>query len=349
MNINADGDPHEFKILKSKGSYQWWYFDGIDFSSTYSFVIIFSTSFPFSPAYLKNLINDAQNINPLDFARVSFKLFKHGKLMHQSVQEFISGTINIVKRNDHIASLNIGRNSINFNGNKVSLKIRSFEKWAKRSIDADIDMTINSPQEFFSNECNINSPNSHYWSPAGINTDYVAKIKIRRAENQFSPRKKIIFEGNGYYDRNWGTEAVFDNILNWKRGRFIEKDLTLVFFDTTYRKDYAKQFKRIIITKGKDVLLNESDIEFEYQNSKNLWGLAYPSKIIIKGKKIIVKVSNNIKLYNSPFRIKFQSEFEVEFNDSNLNGMGISELINPKLLKRKWMYPLLNFNVIKHS
>lgn len=96
-------------------------------------------------------------------------------------------------------------------------------------------------------------------------------------------------------------------------------------------------------------MLNESDIEFEYQNSKNLWGLAYPSKIIIKGKKIIVKVSNNIKLYNSPFRIKFQSEFEVEFNDSNLNGMGISELINPKLLKRKWMYPLLNFNVIKHS
>ncbi|RIK47783.1 MAG: hypothetical protein DCC60_09425 [Ignavibacteriae bacterium] len=90
MNINADGDPHEFKILKSKGSYQWWYFDGIDFSSTYSFVIIFSTSFPFSPAYLKNLINDAQNINPLDFARVSFKLFKHGKLMHQLFEKIIA-------------------------------------------------------------------------------------------------------------------------------------------------------------------------------------------------------------------------------------------------------------------
>lgn len=348
MNITLTENPHDIRPLQDSGAYQWWYFDGISDYGDYTFVVIIFSSFPFSVEYLRKLLNGEEKLNPLDFAAVNFNLYKEGKIVNYFLNEYHSDKINITKKNDEVHSIKIGLNSINFVDDSVNIKIRGSEKWKKRVINAEFDFKINTNPKTFDNLKNGQQHVDHFWTPAGINSSFSAKIKIRRSEDQFSPRKKILFDGSGYYDRNWGTEPMYENILDWKWGRFVKKDLSLVFFDITYKNGYAPNFKKLIISKGDKIIIDSNSPEFEYHNSKNYWRLQYPKKIQIISDEISVHINNEQKIDNGPFYIRFKPEFSFSVNGEKYSGTGISEVIKPQNLKRTWLYPFIKMRISRH-
>lgn len=347
MIVSKTSKPHELVNLNERGSYQWWYFDGISNQSDYSFVVILFSSFPFSPRYLRKIYNGNEKLNTLDFAAVNFNLYKNGKQVNYFLQEFKSDAISIVNKNDELCTLKIGNNSIQFDAeNKIELRIKGIEKWTRRVIDAAFDIKFEQPTGLMNGEENTFSNCKHTWIPAGIKMSFNSKFKIRRSEDQFAPRKKLIFDGEGYYDRNIGTEPMSENILDWKWGRFRHEDLTLVFFDIEY-KDEPKKFKKLIITKNNEVIINSDSPKFNYDNSKNYWMLEYPKNISIDDKDVSVNINNETKLDNGPFYIRFKPDFEVNLNGDIIRGKGISEVIKPQSLLRTWLYPFINMRIHK--
>lgn len=347
MNIVTSSDPNDIIPLNENGSYQWWYFDGIADIGEYSFVVILFSSFPFSPQYLRKLISGEAKLNPLDFAAVNFNLYKAGKITNYFLNEFFSDKIIITKKNDKVDTLKIGSSSINFSKDEISLKIKGVEKWKKRVINSEFDFKINTSIQTLSTLESAGKNINHYWSPAGINNSFEAKIKIRRNEDQFAPRKKLQFKGTGYYDRNWGCEPMYENILDWKWGRFHKDDMTIVFFDITYKENYSPPFRKVIITKGNELLLETSSPETNYIYSKNYWRLEFPKVIKIKTDNVEIEVLNKQKSDNGPFYIRFQSEYKISINGEKFNGMGFSEVIKPQNLKRTWLYPFINMKIGK--
>lgn len=337
MNIIKSEFSFNFRYLKQPGSYEWIYFDMISDCGNYSMVIIFYCGFPFASRYnnaLRNYPDIHENINlsAADFPAVSFCLYENSKKLVNIHKIF--GKDKISSENNHIK---IGNNLLKMtseNGiNKYFLNMNLYFPYRNLSLSSEIEIQeITSP---VLDEYNTDFDENHYWSPRSPLCFVKADISVGK--------RKLTLQGSGYSDRNYGTIPFFHNIKEWFWGRFHSDTVNIIYYHIKYLHHKSLNILLLYDKNGKAEHIN--NINTEFSRKYNYFFLNYYKFIHLSNRNFIIDISNNTKIDNGPFYIRYLSDFTLNYNGMDLTGKGITEYISPQRLKCRFLYPFINIKI----
>lgn len=336
MKLITDLTENKSHQLTGNGSYERWYFDGIDDQNEYMFVIIFYKSNPFSPVYNKRVKNHSENPesekpNPLEHSAISINMYLKSRVLYKMFYEFSRNKFSIEKMDDD-EKIFLEKSSFYFNSkeNKYHLNINFSEPDdSTKKFKAEFTFSPKSDCSALERN-NTNDKTNHYWQPSASVCNVNGKLKSYK---DFK-RKKTDFTGFGYCDHVWGDEAIFRNIKQWYWGRVISNEYSAVYLYIRYDKNYSKDFKKILVYRNDKLILEEDEFEIKIKKSRNYWMLHYPTDVIIETGDFKLISSNESKLDNTPYYIRFltKNNLFIKNNKEIIDAPGFSEFINPKRL-----------------
>lgn len=303
----------------------------------YSMVVIFYCGFPFAGKYNKEIrgypdIPSSSDLSAVDFPAVSFCLYKGNKRLANIHRIF--GKDKIKSKGNEINIDNNVLKTVCENGiNKYLVNINLDFPYRKSVVSAVIEIQENkclSCDDYFTIY-----DEDHFWSPRSPLCKINAKIKI--------DNKEINLTGTGYSDRNYGRIPIFHNIKEWFWGRFHSEEINLIYYHINY---FNNQPMRILFLYDKNALTGfYNNFTESFSRKKNYFLLNYFSKIGISSEAIRILISNNSKVDNGPFYIRFLSDFNINYRNNNISGKGFSEYISPQRLRWRFLYPFISVKI----
>ncbi len=325
----------------SKG-YEWWYFDALSDDGKDAIVIIFLDNFIFSPGY-----NSLNHKNLLDgntrFPALAFVYYRNGKPVYRAINEF--------KANEFEASTEIPRCKIG--ENIFHLEKASYGSGYVLEINARLhkNQTLKAKFEWLSIESDLLpstkeiSHNTHCWNLVSPRSDVTGRITVTNQHGK--KRDEIQFRGTGYHDHNLDSRWLPDTVKDWQWGRSHFPDATAVFYRYNEIGDYNDQGKLFLTI---DNQLIEKNAEFEVQETgRDKFGLKYPKRLrIVTDDNIRLRVKQNNIIDSSFFYLRFLSEMTLTLRDGKpRKTLGITEHLEPKTLKYRWLDWLVNMRIGK--
>ena len=195
-----------FDIRVEKNGYAWWYIDGISKDGTKAISIIGFIGSVFSPWYYW-----AGRKNPQDHACINVALYGKGWrwTMTERGQKQLHQTPDLLK---------VGPSS--FSWEKDHLVI-TFDEYSIPHFDR-VQGTVKIFPEYISDiECNLLPDDSHIWRPFAPTSRIEVKIN----------RPGWNWNGHGYFDANFGTNALEKDFSYWTWGRFPTSAGSIEFYD----------------------------------------------------------------------------------------------------------------------
>ena len=202
----------KFDVIVEKNGYAWWYIDGMSEDGKKAISIIGFIGSVFSPWYYW-----AGRKNPQNHVCINVALYGKGwrwtmtergqKQLHQSPDSLQVGPSSFTWEKDHLV-IRFDECSIpHFDRVKGTVKIF--------------------PQNITDIECNLLPDNSHIWRPFAPTS---------RIEVQIN-RPGWNWNGHGYFDANFGSNALEKDFSYWTWGRFPSNDGSITFYDALPRKN----------------------------------------------------------------------------------------------------------------
>lgn len=349
MQLITDLQEVKSHKLDNPGSYERWYFDGIDENNEYSFVIIFYKANPFSPDYSKyvRVYNEHPEIEkpvPIDYSALSVNMYLYGRVIYRSIYEYSKNKYSSTQVNGN-EKINLDKSNFYFNSNEnkyyfnINLATSEFDDKFKAEFTFSFRCD---PKELKPSK---NGDANHYWQPLSALCDVTGKLKSYK---DFK-RRKTDFTGLGYADHMWGSEPLFKNIKQWYWGRVVTGVYSVVYFYFVYNKNSGKDFKKFLVYNGDKLILEKDDFEIKINRSRNYWFLNYHSGVTIEADGYKFISSNDSTLDNGPSYIRLQSRNSLFIKDKKVlsNAVGFSEYINPKRLKSDFFGSFVNMRTLK--
>ncbi|HRE42141.1 MAG TPA: hypothetical protein PLG90_12505 [Ignavibacteria bacterium] len=343
MQISSNLNDLKTHNLSKPGSYEWWYFDFIDENSDYSFVVIFFTSFLFSPRYIKKTESGNEfNIN--DYCAVNVCVYRENKILDYFLIEYDRNDLKFTESENEY-TVNIAQNSINFvttdNVIKVYLSCNLINPVNGKKIKIKCELTPlitndDKNTDFSGDEF------SDKWYPAFPKCKISGKIYLDRSTKNQRSVKKILVEGTGYADKNWSDKPIYKDIDDWSWGRCHLKEYTIIFFRIIYSH---KVFNKFLIYKNDKLIVHKENFNINSVKKRNYWRLEYPSEIQITDSEVSLVIKNKNLIDNGPFYIRFNSEFDLKINSDSVSGNGFFEIIKPARLLNKFLHPFINLRI----
>jgi len=212
-----------FDIRVEKNGYAWWYIDGISEDGTKAISIIGFIGSVFSPWYYW-----AGRKNPQDHACINVALYGKGwrwtmtergqKQLHQSPDLLKVGPSSFSWEKDHL--------------------VITFDEYSIPHFDR-VQGTVKVFPEYISDiECNLLPDDSHIWRPFAP----TSRIEVEINKPGWN------WNGHGYFDANFGTNALEKDFSYWTWGRFPTSDGSIAFYDAIPRNsnplNLALHFKK---------------------------------------------------------------------------------------------------------
>ncbi len=327
---------------KDSNGYEWWYFDALSDDGKDAVVIIFLDNFIFSPGY--NSLNH-NNLYDKDvkFPALAFIYYKNGKPIYRAINEFKE---NEFKASSKTPQCKIGNNSFHLEsapyGSGYVLEINA-KMHKKRNLKARF--------EWLSIEHDLKptkkaiTDNAHCWNLVSPRSDVTGRITV---ENQNGNKQdEVNFRGTGYHDHNLDNRWLPDTVHDWQWGRSHFPDTTAVFY--RYREIGNENIKnKLFLTR--DNQITEKDATFEVQETgRDIFGLKYPKRLKITTEdKVKLRVKQNKVIDSSFFYLRFLSEMTLTLRDGKpRKTIGITEHLEPKSLKYRWLDWLVNMRIGK--
>ncbi len=354
----------------SKG-YEWWYFDAISDDGRDAVVIIFLDNFIFSPRYNRKRgeeekrgegenadntdIISATNgeLNPQsaisnpqsNIPAVAFTYYRDGKVVYRAINEFNADEFSA---SEVEPSCKIGENFFRFEslpygtGYFISIKAK-----LKKNCCLEAQLEWVSIESDFSPDKTVNPDDAHVWNLAVSRADVSGKINIR--DESGKKINALQFRGTGYHDHTYDNRWLPETVKDWQWGRAHFSDATAVFYRYKESDNDTVSTKLFTIRDGK--LLNLDARYDEQQFSRDIFGIKYPQRLTFLTKdNIRLRVKQTKIIDSSFFYLRFLSEMTLTLRDGNpRKAIGITEYLNPKALKYRWLDWLVNMRIGRHG
>jgi len=340
-------------------AYEWWYFDAISDDGRDAVVIIFLDNFIFSPRYNRskgeeekrrkgekvasdeiNLQSAIPNPKP-SVPAVAFTYYHDGKPVYRAINEFNGDEFSA---SEDTPSCNIGENFFRFesapygSGYFVSIKAT-----LRKNCSLEAQFEWLSIESDFSPLAKVNSNDSHVWNLAVSRADVSGKINVKNEQGK--ELKAVQFRGTGYHDHNYDNRWLPETVQDWQWGRAHFNDSTAVFYRYKECRASDDTTKLFTIRNGE---LRDRDAEYdEQQFSRDVFGIRYPQRLTFTTEdNMRLRVKQTKIIDSSFFYLRFLSEMTLTLRDGKpRKSTGITEYLNPKALKYRWLDWLVSMRI----
>jgi len=348
-------------------AYEWWYFDALSDDGRDAVVIIFLDNFIFSPRYnrrkeekekgrrgeeekgrrTENAIAGESNPqsaiqNPKSHVpAVAFTYYRDGKPVYRAINEFSDAEFSA---SESEPSCKIGENFFRFesapygSGYLISIKANLRRNC---SLEAQFEwLAIES--DFLPNKA-ISGQDAHVWNLVVSRADVSGRITLK--DEKGKEMNAVHFRGTGYHDHNYDNRWLPETVQDWQWGRAHFSDASIVFYrykETGEENDTTKLFT---ILNGE---LRERDAEYdEQQMARDIFGIKYPQRLtFLTEDNMRLRVKQTKIIDSSFFYLRFLSEMTLTLRDGKpRKSTGITEYLNPKALKYRWLDWLVSMRI----
>lgn len=322
------------------GAYEWWYFDAIDHSGQYQFVVIFYEGNPFSSEYIKAMKNGKGRAEW--FPAISISVYEKGRPIYYSFTEFSHKKAFFSENPVEIA---VGSHTMkqSLSGGRLSYIVSLDEVLPSgNAIEADLKFSSEAQTEGPFKKADKQKDSTHLWNLIQPRAEVQGQLTITEAGGTSA---EIEFEGTGYHDHNVGWEPMKNEFDNWYWGRFHFRDYTLVFY--VMNRQNKRQYQGWLIDNLNYTIAELFDDVSLTDSSYNLFGLNSCRKIILKGKNAHATIQLEKLLDNGPFYQRFQGEAFLSVNgkQSVQKSDGLAEYIRPDRIYQRLFWPLVNMRI----
>jgi carotenoid 1,2-hydratase len=345
-------------------AYEWWYFDALSDDGRDAVVIIFLDNFIFSPRYNRRKEessgeaekrsssgeispDDKQNPgsqipNPKsNVPAVAFTYYRDGKPVYRAINEFGGDEFSA---SENAPECTIGDNFFRFesapygSGYFISVKAKMRKQC---TLEAQFEwLAIES--DFLPQKA-ISGQDAHVWNLVVSRADVSGKINVRNEKGK--ELNAVHFRGTGYHDHNYDNRWLPETVQDWQWGRAHFTDASAVFYrykETGQEDDTTKLFT---IRNG---ALRTRDAEYdEQQFARDIFGIKYPQRLTFLTEDNMRLRVKQLKIIDSSFfYLRFLSEMTLTLRDGKpRKSVGITEYLNPKALKYRWLDWLVSMRI----
>jgi len=315
-------------------AYEWWYFDALSDDGRDAVVIIFLDNFIFSPRYNRNK-------SETSVPAVAFTYYRDGVPVYRAINEF--------DKTEFIASAT--EPSCRIGENFFRYESAPYGSGYFISIDAKLrkNFRLEAQFEWVNIECdftpqnNIESNNAHIWNLVVPRADVSGRIHVK---DENGKEKNILhFRGTGYHDHNYDNRWLPETVQDWQWGRAHFTDSTAVFYRYCECGETADVTKLFTIRNGE---LRPRDAVYDEQlMSRDIFGIKYPQRMTFTTEdNIRLRVKQTKIIDSSFFYLRFLSEMTLTLRDGKpRKSIGITEYLNPKALKYRWLDWLVSMRI----
>ncbi len=340
MKIISDYTRDTASKKKNRGSYEWWYFDGISKDREYSFVIIFYEGNPFSRRYIQALSsgNNYKYQNAKEYPALSISIYSKGKPVYYGFCEYEAE--NAFFDSEKIkGKAGNSEFSCSIRNEKLIYEIGLDQKLPSGdSVKGRLKFTSDIGDNLLNSKWLDNHTSSHIWNLVQPQSDVEGEFII----GGYLPRT-IRFTGQGYHDHNLGLEPMDNSFLEWYWGRFHFEDSTFVYY--IMKKKSGDQFQAWHLGKNGSCVTIDNTFDLEYK-SLNLFGLYSSRKIVIVGNGTNCLVQQDQLMDNGPFYQRFSSSIVMKSAGGVKQTRGITEYIHPGRINNRIFWPLVNMRIV---
>ncbi|MEX1062358.1 MAG: hypothetical protein WEC12_02040 [Balneolaceae bacterium] len=374
MRIISDYTKDKRTPKLQKGSYEWWYFDGVSADEEVAFTVIFFEGNPFSGRYIKAPGSSGAGC----FPAISISVYMKGKpvyygfIEHDPVNCHFSARRTFCKAgenefygrirnrelhyrlildqtlpgNDSIrgvidlvspaANLQLQNNNRRGAGSAAQEKME--HPCRQISTAGDPDQSARASEGKHAGPGEKSGAGCHTWNIVQNRADVRGEIHI----DGFDPHS-IQFEGVGYHDHNVGTETMARHFLDWYWGRFHFDHYTLVYFIMRQKEGILKE-AWLTDKSGRTVrLIGEIRLE-DY--GFNLFGLKSAKKIVVEGEHLTCFIQQESPCDNGPFYQRFLSKGILKTSTGIEKTTGLTEYLFPGTIGNRFLRPLVNMRIV---
>lgn len=332
-------------------AYEWWYFDAISDDGRDAVVVIFLDNFIFSPRYNRSKVKGAakNEANPnfeipnpkSNVPAVSFTYYRDGKPLYRAINEFNGSEFSASAVEP---SCQIGDNFFRFEsapyGSGYFISIKALLR-KNRSLEAQFEwLAIESD---FLPDKPVKAGEAHVWNLVVARADVSGRITVHSDGGK--ELNTVHFRGTGYHDHNYDNRWLPETVRDWQWGRAHFSDASTVFY--RYQECGAVEATtKLFITRNGE--LRECDAQYdEQQFARDIFGIKYPQRLTFTtedGMRLRVKQTKIIDA--SFFYLRFLSEMTLTLRDGKpRKSVGITEYLNPKALKYRWLDWLVSMRI----
>lgn len=335
---------------ENKQAFEWWYFDALSEDGRDAVVIIFLDNFIFSPRYnaenrqIGKLAGKLRRKKNLDcqrcFPALAFTYYRDGKPKYRAINEFAPEEFSAGQTS---ASCRLGDNEFRLDsapyGSGYMLSINAKLRH-NRSLKANFEWL--SIESDFLPDKPFDAADAHNWNLAVSRADVTGRINVSDAKG--AETDTVHFRGTGYHDHNLDNRWLPETVAEWQWGRAHFHDSTAVFY--RYQEFGEQATTKLFTVRGNE--LKDRDAGYEETNfARDKFGIKYPQRLTFlteDGARLRVKQTRIID--SSFFYLRFLSEMTLTLRDGKpRKTVGITEFLNPKALKYRWLDWLTNMRI----
>ncbi len=332
-------------------AYEWWYFDALSDDGRDAVVIIFLDNFIFSPRYnrakVASISNKEINLqsqipNPKsNVPAVAFTYYRDGKPVYRAINEFRSDEFSASETEP---SCRIGENFFRFesapygSGYLISIKAK-----LRKNCSLEAQFEWLAIESNFLPTKPIGSDDAHVWNLVVSRADVSGRITVSNEKGK--ELNTLHFRGTGYHDHNYDNRWLPETVQDWQWGRAHFTDASAVFYRYKERGETGDTTKLFTIRNGE---LRADDAEYdEQQTTRDIFGVRYPQRLTFTTEdNMRLRVKQTKVIDSSFFYLRCLSEMTLTLRDGKpRKSTGITEYLNPKALKYRWLDWLVSMRI----
>ncbi|HEY8561354.1 MAG TPA: hypothetical protein VIL74_13335 [Pyrinomonadaceae bacterium] len=338
-------------------AYEWWYFDALSDDGRDAVVIIFLDNFIFSPRYNRKseeterkTADHSKTRNPKteipipksNIPAVAFTYYRDGKPIYRAINEFNAAEFTA---SESSPECRIGENFFKYesapygSGYFISVKAA-----LRKNLALEAQFEWLAIESDFRSEKPVGAADAHVWNLVVSRADVSGRIVVK--DETGKELNALHFRGTGYHDHNYDDRWLPETVQDWQWGRAHFTDCSAVFY--RYRECRAGDggaTKLFTIRNGE---LSESEAEYdEQQFGRDIFGIRYPQRLtFLTEDNLRLRVKQTKIIDASFFYLRFLSEMTLTMRDGKpRKAVGITEYLNPKALKYRWLDWLVNMRI----
>jgi carotenoid 1,2-hydratase len=319
-------------------AYEWWYFDALSDDGRDAVVIIFLDNFIFSPRYNKHLTNPART------PAVAFTYYRDGKPVCRAINEFQEEEFSA---SESEPSCRIGENFFRFESAPYgSGYLISINTTFRKNCQLEAQFEWLAIESDFLPDKPINSGGAHVWNLVVSRADVSGRITVK--DENGKEMNTVHFRGTGYHDHNYDNRWLPETVQDWQWGRAHFTDCSAVFY--RYKELTGGATTKLFTIRNGELRTREAEYD-EQQFTRDIFRIKYPQRLtFLTADNIRLRVKQTKIIDASFFYLRFLSEMTLTLRDGKpRKSIGITEYLNPKALKYRWLDWLVSMRIGRHG
>jgi carotenoid 1,2-hydratase len=345
-------------------AYEWWYFDALSDDGRDAVVIIFLDNFIFSPRYNRRKEDvekerrgkagseadiSSKEANPKsrtpnpksNVPAVAFTYYRDGKPVYRAINEFPGSEFSA---SEDAPECRIGENFFRFesapygSGYFISVKAR-----LRKNCTLEAQFEWLAIEGDFLPDKLPGEGDAHVWNLVVSRADVSGRINVKNEKGK--DLTAVHFRGTGYHDHNYDNRWLPETVQDWQWGRGHFTDASAVFY--RYQEcDASGGMTKLFTIRNGELREREADYD-EQQFARDIFGIKYPQRLtFLTEDNMRLRVKQTKIIDSSFFYLRFLSEMTLTLRDGKpRKSTGITEYLNPKALKYRWLDWLVSMRI----